>query len=188
MGEVFKFIQSFLDQNGDASVLSREISIVLANPAAFVDDPLRASFAQALLQSDLYRADRPPAPWQRWGGDIDALALRQIELAANLPVSVAGALMPDAHVGYGLPIGGVLATNNAVIPYAVGVDIACHMKMTVLDIPVAWLDDHRGRLAKAIEDESKFGVGAFFKQPRQHDVMDEDWDVSPITAANKDRA
>jgi len=49
---------------------------------------------------------------------------------------VAGALMPDAHVGYGLPIGGVLATENAVIPYAVGVDIACRMKMTVLDLPV----------------------------------------------------
>jgi len=42
--------------------------------------------------------------------------------ACALPVAVAGALMPDAHVGYGLPIGGVLATDNAVIPYAVGVD------------------------------------------------------------------
>ena len=41
--------------------------------------------------------------------------------------------MPDAHVGYGLPIGGVLATENTVIPYAVGVDIACRMKLTVLD-------------------------------------------------------
>ena len=41
--------------------------------------------------------------------------------AARLPVAVAGALMPDAHKGYGLPIGGVLATENAVIPYAVGV-------------------------------------------------------------------
>lgn len=40
-------------------------------------------------------------------------------------------------VGYGLPIGGVLATRNAVIPYAVGVDIACRMKLSVLDIP-AW--------------------------------------------------
>ena len=43
-------------------------------------------------------------------------------------VSVRGALMPDAHLGYGLPIGGVLATENAVIPYAVGVDIACRYK------------------------------------------------------------
>ena len=47
--------------------------------------------------------------------------------------------MPDAHVGYGLPIGGVLATHNAVIPYAVGVDIACRMKLTVLDLPVSAL-------------------------------------------------
>ena len=59
----------------------------------------------------------------------------QMERACLLPVAVAGALMPDAHVGYGLPIGGVLATENAVIPYAVGVDIACRMKLTVLDIP-----------------------------------------------------
>ena len=56
--------------------------------------------------------------------------------ACSLPVAVAGALMPDAHLGYGLPIGGVLATENAVIPYAVGVDIACRMKLTVLDLPV----------------------------------------------------
>ena len=52
--------------------------------------------------------------------------------AAQLPVSVRGALMPDAHLGYGLPIGGVLAVRNAVIPYAVGVDIACRMKLSVL--------------------------------------------------------
>jgi tRNA-splicing ligase RtcB len=153
-----------------------------------VDDPVRGAFAKALLQPDLYRADRPPAPWNRWGSDIDALALKQIELASNLPVSVAGALMPDAHVGYGLPIGGVLATDNAVIPYAVGVDIACRMKMTVLDLPVEWLEERRDRLAQAIEDEAKFGVGATFKSRRSHSVMDEDWEVSPITSKNKDRA
>ncbi|MBI5828974.1 MAG: RtcB family protein [Chloroflexi bacterium] len=45
--------------------------------------------------------------------------------AMRLPISVSGALLPDAHVGYGLPIGGVLATEGAVIPFAVGVDIAC---------------------------------------------------------------
>ena len=61
---------------------------------------------------------------------------QQMRNACALPVAAAGALMPDAHVGYGLPIGGVLATENAVIPYAVGVDIACRMKMTVLDLPL----------------------------------------------------
>lgn len=188
MGEVFKLIQGFLEQGGIADRLPEEISTVLANPKAHVDDPIRGAFATALLQPDLYRPDRPPAPWQRWGSDIDALALRQIELAANLPVSVAGALMPDAHVGYGLPIGGVLATENAVIPYAVGVDIACRMKMTVLDLPVEWLEEKRDRLSQAIEAEAKFGVGATFKSRRVHDVMDEDWRVSPITEENKDRA
>jgi tRNA-splicing ligase RtcB len=188
MAEVFKLIQGYLVEGGDADCLPEEISTVLAQPSSFVDDPVRGSFARALLQPDLYRADKPPAPWHRWGSDIDALALRQIELASNLPVSVAGALMPDAHVGYGLPIGGVLATDNAVIPYAVGVDIACRMKMTVLDLPVEWLDERRDRLAQAIEEEAKFGVGATFKSRRSHNVMDADWEVSPITAKNKDRA
>ena len=68
--------------------------------------------------------------------------------------------MPDAHVGYGLPIGGVLAVTNAVIPFAVGMDIACRMKMTVLDLPVSALASGRERLAKALETETRFGVGA----------------------------
>lgn len=111
-----------------------------------------------------------------------------MDAASRLPVAVAGALMPDAHVGYGLPIGGVLATRNAVIPYAVGVDIACRMKMTVLDLPLEWLEQKRERLIRAIEDETKFGVGASFRERRAHDVMDADWSVSPITKANRDRA
>ena len=78
-----------------------------------------------------------PAPYRSWGSNFEADSIRQMENACKLPISVAGALMPDAHVGYGLPIGGVLATDNAVIPYAVGVDIACRMKLTVLDLPLA---------------------------------------------------
>src|SRR5204862_8368246 len=101
---------------------------------------------------------------------------------------VARAFMPDAHVGYGLPIGGVLATDNAVIPYAVGVDIACRMKLTVLDLPVRELDRQREQLIKAIEAETRFGVGASFKLRREHEVLDADWSVSPVTKQNKDRA
>jgi tRNA-splicing ligase RtcB len=112
----------------------------------------------------------------------------QMERACLLPVAVAGALMPDAHVGYGLPIGGVLAAENAVIPYAVGVDIACRMKMTVLDLPVKDLERHQDRLTRAIEAETRFGVGATFKNRRQHEVLDADWSVSPVTQQNKDRA
>ena len=128
------------------------------------------------------------APWRQWGTDLDDTAREQMENACSLPVAVAGALMPDAHVGYGLPIGGVLATQGAVIPYAVGVDIACRMKLTVLDLPVDRLAADRERFVKAIERETRFGVGAAFKPRRQHEVMDADWSVSPVAAQFKDRA
>jgi tRNA-splicing ligase RtcB len=128
------------------------------------------------------------APWKQWGTGLDQPAIQQMERACELPISVAGALMPDAHVGYGLPIGGVLATAGAVIPYAVGVDIACRMKLTVLDCPLSHLEERRDALVGAIEAETRFGMGAKFKNRRQHDVMDESWDLSPVTRQNKDRA
>jgi tRNA-splicing ligase RtcB (3'-phosphate/5'-hydroxy nucleic acid ligase) len=139
--------------------------------------------------------DRPPfvrrtegAPYRVWGEDLEPVALQQLQNACRLPVSVAGALMPDAHQGYGLPIGGVLATREAVIPYAVGVDIACRMKLSVLDLPPAALASDRERLARALEQETRFGVGAEFRERRQHAVMDADWRVTRVTADLKDRA
>lgn len=111
-----------------------------------------------------------------------------MEHAARLPVAVRGALMPDAHPGYGLPIGGVLATRDAVIPYAVGVDIACRMKMTVLDLPTSLLDRKPEKLTRALNDETRFGVGATFKERREHPVLDADWTCSPVTRLHKDKA
>ena len=96
--------------------------------------------------------------------------------------------MPDAHVGYGLPIGGVLATDRAVIPYAVGVDIACRMKLTVYDRAASTVVGQRDRLANLLESETRFGVGANFKQRKEHEVMDHDWSVSPITRQLRDKA
>ncbi len=131
-----------------------------------------------------------PVPYRQWGRDLDAQSVQQMERACSLPVAVAGALMPDAHVGYGLPIGGVLATDNAVIPYAVGVDIACRMKLTVLDLPLNTLQHDRGkdRLKKAISAETRFGVGARFKKRRNHPVLDRNWSVSPVTRKARDKA
>jgi len=181
------FISKFILGGGDKSRLHEEVAAIVANPSAFVDDPLRGEFAKALLNA-------PPPPraepvkYRQWGEGLEHDAVMQMEKACLLPVSVAGALMPDAHVGYGLPIGGVLATDNAVIPYAVGVDIACRMKMTVLDIPVRDLEQKQNRLTRAIEVETRFGVGANFKERRAHGVLDADWSVSPITKQNKDKA
>jgi len=128
------------------------------------------------------------APWAQWGSGLDAQAVQQMANACALPVAVAGALMPDAHVGYGLPIGGVLATENCVIPYAVGVDIACRMRLTVYDRKASAIAGQKDRLANILEDETRFGIGSTFKDRRNHDVMDEDWDVSPITRRFKDKA
>lgn len=132
----------------------------------------------------------PKVPYRQWGRDLDAQSVQQMERACALPVTLAGALMPDAHVGYGLPIGGVLATDNAVIPYAVGVDIACRMKLTVLDLPLNTLHLDRGtdRLKKAIAAETRFGVGASFKKRRNHPVLDRNWSVSPVTRKVRDKA
>lgn len=127
-------------------------------------------------------------PYRQWGSDIEEGALRQMENAKSLPVSVAAALMPDAHQGYGLPIGGVLATDNAVIPYAVGMDIACRMKMTVLDLPVSDLIGSKAKLSNALSRETQFGVGAKFRPHLDHPVMELDWSVSPITKANYEKA
>ena len=131
-----------------------------------------------------------PAPWRQWGTDIDAQAVQQMRDAANLPVALSGALMPDAHVGYGLPIGGVLATDQAVIPYAVGVDIACRMRLTVLDWSADDLEVRRDALREAIGRETRFGGGAAFTsgERRQHPVLDEDWSLSPATRGQRDLA
>jgi len=128
------------------------------------------------------------APYRVWGSNIEPDAVQQMKNACRLPVAVSGALMPDAHVGYGLPIGGVLATDEAVIPYAVGVDIACRMKMTVLDLPVTALADDKARLTRVLERETRFGMGATFREPRHHDVMDRDWRITNVTSKMKDRA
>lgn len=160
---------------------------VVADPAAFEADPKYGRFAKGLIVEETVVRDEPVA-WRQWGIGLEAESVAQMRQACRLPVAVRGALMPDAHVGYGLPIGGVLATENAVVPYAVGVDIACRMKMTVLDIPIAKFSKKMDRLRESIETETRFGVGASFKVRREHDVMDLDWSVSPITRQNKDRA
>jgi tRNA-splicing ligase RtcB len=129
-----------------------------------------------------------PAPWRQWGTGLEPSAVEQMANACKLPVAVRGALMPDAHLGYGLPIGGVLATRNAVIPYAVGVDIACRMKLSVYDLPPSTIGDDADRLKGAIERETRFGVGVSFKDRREHEVMDEDWSVTEVTKKNRDKA
>jgi tRNA-splicing ligase RtcB len=172
--------------------LREAVKAVARDPRSYTDNPVWGKLANSLLKSVLARAafvPRPePAPYRKWGRDMDPESIRQMENACNLPVSIAGALMPDAHVGYGLPIGGVLATENTIIPYAVGMDIACRMKMTVLDLPVTAIRGQEGRLRNAIEKSTSFGVGGGFKKRKDHSVMEDDWSFSKITRQCRDKA
>jgi len=171
----------------DRAAVEAELTAILREPEVWLGHPNAGDLAHALSQP-VFVPRTKPAPWRQWGEGLEPEAVKQMANACALPVAVAGALMPDAHVGYGLPIGGVLATENAVIPYAVGVDIACRMKLSVYDLKPGMIAGQRDRLAKILENETRFGVGATFSQRRQHDVMDEDWSVSPVTKRMRDKA
>jgi len=174
------------------AALHRRVKHLARNPETFVDDEYFGELAKRMIgkkeEHGFYVPRAEPAPYKQWGTDIDREAVQQMTNACSLPVSAVGALMPDAHVGYGLPIGGVLATRRSVIPYAVGVDIACRMKMTIFDLPVKALEGQRDRLRKTLERETSFGIGSVFRSRRQHDVLDDDWTVSPVTERFKDKA
>ena len=149
---------------------------------------------QAALQqlADALVADREfvrkePIPYRTWGEEIDGSAHHQMRLACSLPMAVGAALMPDAHVGYGLPIGGVLALDNAVVPYAVGVDIACRMRLSIYDIrPECWPTASSG--SWVLGTRHVFGVGQGHEKPQDHPVMDQDWSVTQVTRTHKDLA
>ena len=168
-----EFIVAFRESGGDMSQLENEIgaSSAIRRHSSAIRCARRWRAALSCRLSSSAKSSRRGAV----GRGLEAEAVKQMANACALPVAVAGALMPDAHVGYGLPIGGVLATENAVIPYAVGVDIACRMKLTVFDRRRTRSRATKDRLANIIERETRFGIGCAFKQRRDHEVMDEDW-------------
>lgn len=131
-------------------------------------------------------------PYQIWGADqIDSASIAQMQAAARLPIARKGALMPDAHVGYGLPIGGVLATENAVIPYAVGVDIACRMRITIFDMGEKAIKKHKNLLKDALIEETRFGAGSKFESGNlsKHEVLDSsDWNATSFLKGLMDTA
>ena len=102
---------------------------------------------------------------------IEPGAKHQMEVAMKLPVTVAGALMPDAHQGYGLPIGGVLATKNAVIPYGVGVDIGCRMCLTLYEQPAVFERENVRGFKRMLNDHTRFGR-ATFPRPKDDAVLE----------------
>lgn len=104
--------------------------------------------------------------------NIEEGALNQIYLASKLPIAKKAAVMPDGHQGYGLPIGGVLATENAIIPYGVGVDIGCRMALTLYDHPASIIDGQKDKLKNALGKHTVFGTGQASENPLDDPVLD----------------
>ena len=172
----------YSDQNTEAII--SEFTEVLAKPQPYINHPILGEMAKSLLPEvdKIIPLRDEPLPYKIYGKDgIDEGALEQIDTAMRLPVALAGALMPDAHTGYGLPIGGVLATKNVVIPYAVGVDIGCRMCLSIYDLPVNTLTTRKDDLKKMLINNTKFGRESFGpKHRKHHEILD-----SPLFETNQ---
>jgi tRNA-splicing ligase RtcB (3'-phosphate/5'-hydroxy nucleic acid ligase) len=147
--------------------------------------------SQPPLHSEQHRLRDIPPEYTVYGEmQIDTEALKQMHTAMRLPITKAGALMPDAHTGYGLPIGGVLATTgNVIIPYAVGVDIACRMCMSVFDISPKLLEEDPYRFKKLLGEHTHFGVGSTCKKHLDDSVFERSgWSETKIIRSLRDLA
>ena len=133
-----------------------------------------------------------PAPCHIYGevgNDINPVAVSQLALALRLPIALGGALMPDAHVGYALPIGGVFAAHRAVSPAMVGVDIGCRMHLSLFAISP---DNFRGRRAQFFEDlqaVTTFGLGENNRRSADHSILDKQrWQLTSQIRGLRDKA
>jgi tRNA-splicing ligase RtcB len=149
---------------------------VLNNPKGFINDSIWNKVALELVPTEkkslVHQLRTHRLEYRIFGAsEIEEGARSQMEIAMKLPITAAGALMPDAHQGYGLPIGGVLATRNSVIPYGVGVDIGCRMCFTAFAIDERYLLRHRSNLKQLLIDNTYFGRETA-KRSKDHSVLE----------------
>lgn len=178
--------------NAEALVI---LGNVLKSPADFAEDEVLGMIAKQLLPKPVLEGaeislNTTGINFNVFGSEfIEQGAMNQMYQAAKLPIATAGALMPDAHSGYGLPIGGVLATENAVIPYGVGVDIGCRMCLSVYDINPADLIQRESFFSRELQEATLFGGGREFKQTTEHEVIDrKEFGEIPILKALQGKA
>lgn len=166
---------------------------VLKDPEQFLNDGIFGKIAEALLsdtKTEKQKLKTNRAPYTIFGeNDIKDEAKNQLYTALKLPIAKAGALMPDGHSGYGLPIGGVLATDNAVIPYGVGVDIGCRMCLSVYNIPPSYLLGSKDKYVNILQKHTKFGMKEVHSNPADHEVLErEEFKTIPFVKKLKDKA
>ncbi|WP_413670239.1 RtcB family protein [Mucilaginibacter sp. Mucisp86] len=155
------------------------LSKIRQQPGAYLNNDITGKIAETFINNKneavtaSYGLKDQHAPLNIYGEEyIELSAIKQMELALKLPVSLQGALMPDAHSGYGLPIGGVLAVKNAVIPYGVGMDIGCRMALSIIDADERFLKRYNYQMKQAINDHTHFGADGGLSKSQYHEVLD----------------
>ncbi len=123
-----------------------------------------------------------------WGDPVDEGALSQIKTCAK--DADHAALMADHHLGYSVPIGGVVAYENFINPAGVGYDIACGNKAVRLDIPAREVKSKIHKIMDEIYKKISFGVGRANQEDVDHELFDDDaWKMEPAkTLKQKARA
>jgi tRNA-splicing ligase RtcB len=199
MGAALDIAESLQADGLDYAEILDRLNRVRQAPVDFESDPLYGTLAAYLVKLKAESAPQPvirdrPVSYRVWGEDFEPLTLQQMENAAHLPISQMGALMPDGHPGYGLPIGGVLATGNSVIPYGVGMDIACRLRLSIFAEPPEFLKAQRDRLRKALIFNTRFGIGNrdgawHDRERRDHPLLDDSrWEEAAILRRLHDKA
>jgi tRNA-splicing ligase RtcB (3'-phosphate/5'-hydroxy nucleic acid ligase) len=197
IGKALKTIRKSFTDASEEKILE-VFANVLKNPNNYLDHTFLQGVAQALIDFenaevvDTIALNENPNAYTIFGADnIEEGAIKQMEVAMKLPVTVAGALMPDAHQGYGLPIGGVLATKNAIIPYGVGVDIGCRMALSIYDIPESHFLENENKYKRELIAWTKFGAGHGFRgnERANHFVLDKnEFNLTPFIKSLHDKA
>ncbi|MCW3788174.1 RtcB family protein [Plebeiibacterium sediminum] len=170
--------------NSDFKHLSKQDKLalledVLINPKDYIKHVSLVKLAEELIgkiktnHGTIYHLDNIEKPFAIYGNKhITHDTVRQMATAIQLPISEYGALMPDAHVGYGLPIGGVLAARNAVLPYGVGLDIGCRMSLSIYDVPSEFIKRNSYQIKTALKEQTHFGIGKIEKHNLDHEILE----------------
>lgn len=152
---------------------------LLQNPKDYLNHEILKELAGLFVEKPINEEVRTviPAPVPKdfmvfGSNQISTNTIVQMEKAMMLPIAQKGALMPDAHEGYGLPIGGVFATNNEVVPYGVGLDIGCRMCLTIYREDDKFLNRYGYQMKTAIKNNTHFGIRNDANFYYEHEVLD----------------
>lgn len=127
-------------------------------------------------------------PFRVWG-EPDEATMAQLVRCSPPGLTVRAALMADAHKGYSMPIGGVVAYDGYVSPSGVGYDIACGIKAVKTDLYAPDIIFSMGKILDDVARSISFGLGRSNPDPAEHALFDDEaWlDIKPL-ASLKEKA